>query len=263
MNTNGLLEERNFENELHHFILEKNIEEVSQYFLNLKDKVNLKAIINHQDKRFLVSPLILASLLNNEEMIKILLKERDDLDLNLVDHFGCSALHHAAVNENLLIIDLLLKYGANEGIKNKYGGTYKDLQSLINPKIQSNNSKVNSKTINFKNEKEITFEELNKLCGCEILLSDCILTKREWYKMWIEYNIQEEIELEEWEVELQERYNLFRSSSVNSNFPFYLDHQVEGGYFLRSKSKIGKKKNKKNLIHKIKLKKKKIKFRKI
>ena len=66
--------------------------------------------------------LILAVQLKNFEKVQDLL-QKEDIDVNIKDNFGDSALHFAATNNQLEILKLLIEKGANMNIQNNTGST--------------------------------------------------------------------------------------------------------------------------------------------
>lgn len=66
--------------------------------------------------------LILAVQLKIFEQVRSLL-EKEDINVNITDNFGDSALHYAAANNQLEILNLLIEKGANVNIQNNTGAT--------------------------------------------------------------------------------------------------------------------------------------------
>jgi len=66
--------------------------------------------------------LILAVQLKNFEQVQSLLA-KEDVNVNITDSFGDSALHYAAASNQLEILNLLIEKGANMNIQNSTGAT--------------------------------------------------------------------------------------------------------------------------------------------
>jgi len=78
-----------------------------EYLLNILDKEMYEYLYNEDD----LTPLMLASKLNNYEILELLLEK--DLDINVTNDEGKSSLHIACIEGHDDIVFLLLKNGAD------------------------------------------------------------------------------------------------------------------------------------------------------
>jgi len=79
----------------------------------IKFLINQKCNITAANKQDLKTPLHYACASNNLEAAKALLEKLQPKDVNAVDASGCSPIYYATLNNNIKMIDLLVKKGAN------------------------------------------------------------------------------------------------------------------------------------------------------
>jgi len=100
-------------------------------------------------------PVEFALVLNNKEIAVFLIEQ---MDIHLADQNGDTLLHHAARNNNINLVEILLDHGADVNAKNNYGSTALDLAirfSSRNPQLHQllisrgavRNEKSNQETI--------------------------------------------------------------------------------------------------------------------
>ncbi|KRX04831.1 Protein kinase-like domain [Pseudocohnilembus persalinus] len=118
--------------------------------LYTKDLQNLQEfILQNQTQK---SAFIYAVIKGNLEIVKILLQKSENLDINLQDTDGNSALHHASQNGYIKILEFLLfqnnnKVSINLNLKNKFDKTAQQLScnkqtlDLFNQKVVENMQK--------------------------------------------------------------------------------------------------------------------------
>ncbi|KAM0426108.1 hypothetical protein ACHAPT_008739 [Fusarium lateritium] len=96
-----------------HFVTKNLFEALQQLFL---DGV---PVINRRFPPFEKTTLIRASESNDPDRVRYCLER--GADVNLKDCFGETALHYAAGNGHLEVVKILLRYGANDEMRNKKG----------------------------------------------------------------------------------------------------------------------------------------------
>ena len=132
---------------MNYFQLKKPIEEIKQYYIRNKSKIDLN--LQDDDDYYPLHQVVLLKNISYVEFIVDNLPDKDK-DINNVDSIGNSALHLAVtLKNNDEIINYLLKNGADINLKNSKGQTPLHLASgknrieninilLINPQINYN-----------------------------------------------------------------------------------------------------------------------------
>ena len=77
-----------------------------------------------------MTPLHIATIINNIDMVKLLLSEGSNI--NAIDETSSTALHRAVASENYEITKILLENGANKNLTNRYGLTPSDISAKKN-----------------------------------------------------------------------------------------------------------------------------------
>ena len=88
---------------------------------NIKEALENGADVYFQDEQSGMSPLHVAILQNNRDIVELLLEK--GADVNLQNNSGDTPLHFAIAGENVELCNLLLNAGADVNLQNENGKT--------------------------------------------------------------------------------------------------------------------------------------------
>lgn len=126
------IEEENYQS-LHHLIARSGPEEKIKEWIALH-----AAYLNEPDPKYGLTPISICVITCNREAIRILVKNKVRLDIP--DRKGCTPFHHAAVLQDMEMLDILKTADRVDEVmrmKNRKGETYQDIQTSLEPPDES------------------------------------------------------------------------------------------------------------------------------
>ncbi len=148
--------------------IDETIGKIWDFLINLSSES-----LSEQTSKRNLSLVHIAVIVEDVDAINLLLDKK--LSPSCLDYLGWTPLHHAALLGNKVIVELLLERGADPYIKNRCGGTYKDIERLIHPKAIDPTSLI---PLLWKKEsglkEQLTYERFKELTSSDFITENRI-----------------------------------------------------------------------------------------